>query len=706
MKPVFTIITFCLAMSLAAQNQADYLIPRMDSEQRTKMHQPPNGLLIFDTDTGSYWYFQAGYWIDLKNGSSESPQAHPFRSMTAATPNSVKIEIDGKEKVKVDSIHMSVMFPDSSTMIGFEAGLNNAEISAPVVDDQGKYNTFIGLQAGRNTNPNPNSCSDYEYFDIYENGCGSNNTFLGNKSGFTNVLGRNNVFVGSRAGFSNFGDNSFYSAGEGGSGSENTFVGFLSGHFNQNGFWNTFLGAYAGERNGVGSMSDFIGRRNTYVGASAGRHNEDGVENVYLGTEAGGGFENLTGSRNVYTGYQSGRKNQGNDNVYVGHYTGLGDPVFPRHRNVLLGALAGQFMSGNNNVFIGYGAGQTTSGDNKLIIGNSPSSELIYGEFNTPRVRINGQLHVNSTQEATLAQTGAFLIGNEGGNNLNMDPNEIQARNGQIQTTLFIQPNAGQLRIGNSNDNTTDKVLIETEAGVSALRVRQNLSTKLMVHSNGGVSAGTFSTPPTNGLSVGGNVQIYGTRIDKSGDLTMEATGTLTIKAGLHTITILPTGDITIDSDNNVNITSDLDINLTAGDDILLNASDDIILDAGSDIIGLADARMDLTGTTEMEINSSAIMDINSTGTLDLDGNGLVLLTAGSRLDLVGGTELELNSNSIIDMNSGSSTTIDGSQITLNGSGGGAAPAARAGSVVTNPACSFGCVGTVSTGSTSVLIGN
>lgn len=49
--------------------------------------------------------------------------------------------------------------------------------------------------------------------------------------------------------------------------------------------------------------------------------------------------------------------------------------------------------NGQGNVFLGYLAGYYESGSNKLYITNSPhSSPLIYGEFDTQKVKINGSL--------------------------------------------------------------------------------------------------------------------------------------------------------------------------------------------------------------------------------------------------------------------------------------------------------------------------
>ncbi len=46
------------------------LPPRMTSSQRTSIPSPANGLLVFDSDTQSYWFRQNGAWTELPKGGS------------------------------------------------------------------------------------------------------------------------------------------------------------------------------------------------------------------------------------------------------------------------------------------------------------------------------------------------------------------------------------------------------------------------------------------------------------------------------------------------------------------------------------------------------------------------------------------------------------------------------------------------------------
>src|SRR5215471_8520800 len=86
---VFLIITFAIAANAqsvainttgnAADNSAmldiasinkGFLAPRMTTAQRTAIVSPANGLLVFDTDTRSFWFYSSvsSTWVQLSIG--------------------------------------------------------------------------------------------------------------------------------------------------------------------------------------------------------------------------------------------------------------------------------------------------------------------------------------------------------------------------------------------------------------------------------------------------------------------------------------------------------------------------------------------------------------------------------------------------------------------------------------------------------------
>jgi trimeric autotransporter adhesin len=46
------------------------ILPKLTTAQRTSMASPVNGMLVFDTNTQSYWFRQSGAWVELPKGGS------------------------------------------------------------------------------------------------------------------------------------------------------------------------------------------------------------------------------------------------------------------------------------------------------------------------------------------------------------------------------------------------------------------------------------------------------------------------------------------------------------------------------------------------------------------------------------------------------------------------------------------------------------
>ncbi|MDX1476878.1 MAG: tail fiber domain-containing protein, partial [Saprospiraceae bacterium] len=87
------------------------LIPRMDSTQRQLIANPAEGLLVFDTDTKSFWFRQAGAWAELTTGSSGLQDLdRDTKVLVEASPDADRIRF-----VTRDSL---VMVIDSTGHIG------------------------------------------------------------------------------------------------------------------------------------------------------------------------------------------------------------------------------------------------------------------------------------------------------------------------------------------------------------------------------------------------------------------------------------------------------------------------------------------------------------------------------------------------------------------------------------------------------------
>ncbi|MEL6124258.1 MAG: hypothetical protein AAFR14_11095, partial [Bacteroidota bacterium] len=221
------------------------------------------------------------------------------------------------------------------------------------------------------------------------------NTLLGHYAGHGITTGVQNVMIGfeaGRLGLASFNTVVGYKAGRSTTslGISNTFVGHEAGIANTNGSSNTFIGNSAGKANALGAGSTFVGSRagessnafnNNFFGNNAGESVTSGGDNVMIGSRAG--QDVTTGNSNVYIGNQAGNKNTaGNDNVYIGYRAG---------ENIT-------FRTGNRNVYIGHEVGRNKEENDKLRIDNQGiSNPLIYGDFGSNELTINGDLDVFGT---------------------------------------------------------------------------------------------------------------------------------------------------------------------------------------------------------------------------------------------------------------------------------------------------------------------
>jgi len=48
------------------------LVPRMSTDQRTSISSPSKGLLVFDNNTSSFWFYNGSSWVEITGGGSNS----------------------------------------------------------------------------------------------------------------------------------------------------------------------------------------------------------------------------------------------------------------------------------------------------------------------------------------------------------------------------------------------------------------------------------------------------------------------------------------------------------------------------------------------------------------------------------------------------------------------------------------------------------
>ncbi|MDB4539808.1 hypothetical protein N9231_05250 [Saprospiraceae bacterium] len=360
------------------------LVPRMNSFLRGQIITPATGLLVFDTNTDSFWYFDGTIWLDLASSLIVSDKDGD----TYIDPE-ISSDID-RLYFKVGGTTAMIIRKNSNNVTRLELG-----------DD----NTVVGTNSGLSLNPVGNSE-------------GLRNTFLGNEAGKITNSGLNNVAVGHKA----LEDNT--------TGSQNTAVG-------------------------MAAMTD----------------NSIGNNNVAIGQ--GSLSEANLGSNNSALGTLSGQNNPGSYNTF-------------------LGSGAGNYSSGDGNILIGYQAGSTASGSNKLFIHNDAVSDpLIYGEFDTRLLKINGALDINGdyTLPTSPASTGNIPLNAGPGNEMTWSPYYFPTTAGtpgQILSLnnsgflLWQAPSVGSAIIDNDGNS---KIEIEKNFNEDKMRVTLNNDEKLLLES-------------------------------------------------------------------------------------------------------------------------------------------------------------------------------------------------------------------------------
>lgn len=281
-------------------------------------------------------------------------------------------------------------------------------------------------------------------------GNANRNVALGEGSLRNNVTGDNNLAVGHQALYNSTAHN-------------NMAVGFRSMYINSSGRYNTATGC-----------------ESIYFNTSGGYNTSLGYRSLY---------RNTTGAYNVGIGYYTNAYNQaGSNNTMIGHQAGRGGTTL---------------HSKSGNVFIGYMAGYNDTTDNKLYIENSSSpNPLIYGDFDSDLLRVNGTLHIGATyhfptadgtsgQVLTTDGSGAVgwaTVATGGGPTSINDLTDAKT----VGNSVFLGSDAGAGDDGSDNRNTA--------LGIAAL----NGITTGNYNSGIGYRAGYYNTTGNYNIVLGG----------------------------------------------------------------------------------------------------------------------------------------------------------------------------------------------------------
>ena len=267
-----------------ASTTSGLLVPRMSSIQRTSIATPAQGLLVYDTDTNTFWFYNASVWTNLSVSASGGAWSLTGNSVTNPSTHFMGTTDNQPLRWRVNNTRAGEIHPTNG-------------------------NVFFGLSSGQaNTIGYQNTANGANALKL--NTSGHVNTALGNLALASNTTGHFNTAIGGGA----LSSNTVVSY--------NTATGYAALSSNTVGFENTANGAFALSSNTTANENTAIGYSalstqsynpgdtwpagNVAIGHSALFSNQptsigNGIHNTAVGTSAL--RDNTTGYSNTATGY-------------------------------------------------------------------------------------------------------------------------------------------------------------------------------------------------------------------------------------------------------------------------------------------------------------------------------------------------------------------------------------------------------------------
>jgi hypothetical protein len=396
------------------------LIPRTSTASRMAILNPAKGLMLYDTTTSSFWFYNAAAWKEMTTGStgwnlSGNTGANPATNFIGTTDiqplrfrvnnlwageihptsgnlflglNAGKANTTASQNTAIGTNALTLQSVTNlitgNTAIGFDALYSNQPIGA----FSGIYNTAVGHSSLRsNTTGYYNTAIGY--LALFSNTTAISNTAIGTGAAYYNSIGTGITAVGFKALFNNT------------NGDENTAIGKEALVSNTTANRNTAIGSNAlltqsYDNAGVSWLSGNVavgynalylnqpstatnGIYNTAVGTYALQVNATGYNNTAAGY--GSLVSNTTGYNNTACGVNALFLNtSGSKNVAVGNdalYTGGTNCTATGSRALYSNATVNNTANGFEALF------KTTTGYDNAALGYQALYNNVDGAFNT-----------------------------------------------------------------------------------------------------------------------------------------------------------------------------------------------------------------------------------------------------------------------------------------------------------------------------------
>lgn len=258
------------------------LIPRMSLFQRATIQNPAEGLIIYQTDNISGFYFYNGSeWKSMTtNTISDKSVAGTDGDWTiignAGTNPSTNFigTTDNKDLVfKVNGAKSGTIDANGTTLFGLASGVNYNTATSATFDENSGFGAYTLFS---NTSGTGIKNTAVGFYSMKANTTGAYNTAVGRYSLFSNTSGSRNLAFGGDA------------VGSNTTGNDNVGLGWGALYFNVSGVANMAIGSQA--------LNKVTGSNNVAIGYQAG-FNATGSSNLFLGTQAG---YSETGSQKLY----------------------------------------------------------------------------------------------------------------------------------------------------------------------------------------------------------------------------------------------------------------------------------------------------------------------------------------------------------------------------------------------------------------------